>query len=69
VSEEGSGGVAAGSAHAETMGEPTMSRSSLYLVIIVLAVGAAVAGYLYYQESQTGVDIRIDSGGVSIDGK
>jgi hypothetical protein len=46
-----------------------MSRSVLYLVIGVLAVAAAIAGYLYYQQSQGGIDIEIDRDGVSIDGK
>lgn len=46
-----------------------MSRSVLDLVIGALAVGAAVAGYLYYQESQGGIDIEIDKEGVTIDGK
>lgn len=46
-----------------------MSRSVLYAVILVLAGGAAVVAYLYYQESQSGIDIKIDSDGVSIDGK
>lgn len=46
-----------------------MSRSVLYLVIAVLAVGAAAAGYLYYQERQGGIDIQIDKDGVSIDGR
>lgn len=46
-----------------------MSRSVLYLVIGALAVGAAVAGYLYYEESHGGIDIEIDKDGVTIDGK
>lgn len=46
-----------------------MSRSVLYLVIGALAVGAAVAGYLYYEERQSGIDIEIDQDGVTIDGK
>jgi hypothetical protein len=45
-----------------------MSRTFLYVIIVILAVGAAVAGYLYYQESQGGIDIEIDKEGVSIDG-
>jgi hypothetical protein len=48
--------------------DPEMSRTVLYLVIGLLAVGAAVSGYLYYQESQDGIDIQIDRDGVSIDG-
>jgi hypothetical protein len=35
----------------------------------VLAVCVVWAGYLYYQESQTGIDIRINEDGVTIDGK
>lgn len=46
-----------------------MSRSVLYLVIAVLAVGAAVVGYLLYQETRTGLDIEINKGGVSIEGR
>lgn len=46
-----------------------MNRSLLLIVIGVLAVVAAGAIYLYYQERQSGVDIRIDDKGVTIDGK
>lgn len=46
-----------------------MSRSAFYLVIGILALAAAVAGYLYYQESKGGIDIEIDKDGVTIDGK
>jgi hypothetical protein len=45
-----------------------VSRPVLYIIILFLAIGAAVAGYLYYQESQSGIDIEIDKDGVSIDG-
>lgn len=45
-----------------------MSRSVLYLFIGVLAAGVAVAGYLYYQESQGGIDIEINKEGVTIGG-
>jgi len=45
-----------------------MKRVVLIIVIGVLAVAAAVAGYLYYQERQGGVDIRVDEHGVSVDG-
>ena len=34
-----------------------MSRNVLYLVIGLLAVGLAVAGYLYYQESKSGINV------------
>lgn len=45
-----------------------MSRSVLYLVIVLLIAGVAIVGYLYYQESQSGVDIKIGEHGVTIDG-
>lgn len=45
-----------------------MSRNTLYLVIGMLAAGVAVVGYLYYQESQTGIDIQIGDHGVTIEG-
>ncbi|WP_092621425.1 hypothetical protein [Roseospirillum parvum] len=44
-----------------------MNRTFLLVVIVALAVVAAVAGYLYYQERQSGVDIKIDGSGVTID--
>ncbi len=45
-----------------------MSRSVLYLVIGLLAAGVLIVGYLYYQESQSGVDIEIGEQGVKIEG-
>jgi hypothetical protein len=45
-----------------------MSRTLLLVAIVVLAVVAAVTGYFYYQERQSGVEIKIDGNGVSIDG-
>ncbi len=45
-----------------------MSRNFLLVLIGVLAVSAVVAGYLYYQERQSGIDIKIDEHGVTIDG-
>ena len=45
-----------------------MNRNTLYLVIGLLAVGIIVVGYLYYQESRTGIDIKIGDHGVSIEG-
>ena len=45
-----------------------MSRGSVYILIGLLAAAVVVIGYLYYEESQEGVDIRIDESGVSIDG-
>jgi hypothetical protein len=40
----------------------------MYLSIIIVAIGAAYVGYQYYLESQEGIDIKINSDGVSIDG-
>lgn len=45
-----------------------MSRNALYLLLALLAIGLAVVGYLYYQESQSGVEIRIGEEGISIEG-
>ena len=45
-----------------------MNRNTLYLVIGLLAVGIIVVGYLYYQESRTGIDIEIGDHGVTIEG-
>ena len=45
-----------------------MGRNVLYLVIGLLSVGLAVAGYLYYQESKSGINIEIGEGGVKIEG-
>ena len=45
-----------------------MSRNVLYLVIGLLAAGVVVVGYLYYQESQSGIDIEIGEHGVTIEG-
>jgi predicted negative regulator of RcsB-dependent stress response len=53
------------------MGAPVqaMNRNVLYLVIGVLAVGAAVLGYQLYQERQkaNGIEINIDKSGISIE--
>ncbi len=46
-----------------------MSRSFLFILIGVLALCAVWASYLYYQERQSGIDIRITDHGVTIDGK
>lgn len=46
-----------------------MNRNVLLIVIGALAVVAAGASYLYYQERQSGIDIQIDEHGISIDGK
>ena len=45
-----------------------MNRNALYLLIALLVAGLVVVGYLYYQESQSGVEIRIGDQGISIDG-
>ena len=45
-----------------------MSRNVLYLLIGLLAVGVVVAGYLYYQESTSGINIEIGEDGVKIEG-
>lgn len=44
-----------------------MSRNALYLVIGLLAAGVLVVGYLYYQESRSGIEIEIGEHGVSIE--
>lgn len=45
-----------------------MSRSALYLTIGLLVAGVVVIGYLYYQESQSGIDIEIGEKGITIEG-
>lgn len=50
-------------------GRDVMHRNFLLILIGVLAVVAVVAGYLYYQERQSGIDIEINENGISIDGK
>lgn len=47
-----------------------MTRSSLYIVIAVLAAIAVGFGiYVAYQESQKpALEIRVDEGGIKIDG-
>lgn len=45
-----------------------MSRNVLFLVIGLLVAGVVVVGYLYYQESQSGIDIEIGKEGVTIEG-
>ena len=47
-----------------------MSRQTLTIVIAILAVGAAILGYMVYQDQQTtGVEIKIGEGGISIEEK
>jgi len=46
---------------------PRMSRQTLYIVIAIVAVGAAIIGYMVYQDQQSsGVEIKIGEGGISI---
>lgn len=45
-----------------------MNRNALLLVIGVLAVGLMAVGYLYYQERQSGIDVKIDEHGITIEG-
>ncbi|MBL3554269.1 hypothetical protein [Rhodovulum sulfidophilum] len=45
-----------------------MSRHLLLILIGVLAVCLIGAGYLYYQERQSGIDIEISGDGVTIEG-
>ncbi len=45
-----------------------MKRNALYVVIGLLAVGIIVIGYMYYQESRSGINIRIGDHGVTIQG-
>jgi hypothetical protein len=48
-----------------------VNRNVLYLIIGVLAVGAAVFGYQLYKERQqtTGIEINIGKSGISIEKK
>lgn len=46
-----------------------LNRNFLLILIGVLAAIAMVTGYLYYQESQSGIDIKINEDGITIDGK
>lgn len=45
-----------------------MNRNSLLVVIGLLAVVAIGALYFYTQERKSGVDIKIDENGVTLDG-
>ncbi len=45
-----------------------MPRNTLYLVIGLLVAGLIVVVYLYSQENQRGVEIKIDDQGISIEG-
>lgn len=48
-----------------------MTRSSMQILVAVLALTAIVLGYLYYQEQQktTGVAVEVGEGGISIETK
>ena len=52
-------------------GVRNMNRNTLYIVIAVLAVGAAILGYQLYQERQktTGIEINVGKSGISIEKK
>jgi hypothetical protein len=45
-----------------------MSRNLLLVLIGVLAVCLIGAGYFYYQERQSGIDIEINEHGATIEG-
>jgi len=45
-----------------------MNQNFLFVLIGVLAACAVGAGYLYYQERQSGIDIQINEQGITIDG-
>ena len=45
-----------------------MNRHMLSLLIGLLIAGVAGVGYLYYQESRSGVEIEIGEDGLSIEG-
>lgn len=45
-----------------------MSRNLLLVLIGVLFVCLIGAGYLYYQERQSGIDIEINENGITIEG-
>ena len=46
-----------------------MSRNMMYFILLIIIICAFYFGYQYYLESQEGIDIEIDSNGVSIDRK
>jgi len=45
-----------------------MNRNMLYLLIGLLIAGVAIVGYLYYQESRSGIEIEIGEDGLTIEG-
>ena len=47
-----------------------MSRNTLAIVLAIFVVGAAILGYMVYQDRQTsGVEIKIGENGLSIEEK
>lgn len=47
-----------------------MSRNTLAIVIAIVVVGAAILGYMVYQDQQTsGVEISVGQDGLSIEEK
>jgi uncharacterized membrane protein YuzA (DUF378 family) len=53
------------------MGQQSMNRNILYLVIGVLAIVTVAIGYQLYQERQktTGIEIDVGKNGISIEKK
>lgn len=47
--------------------QDTMNRNVLYLVIGLLAAGVVIVGYLYYQESRSGITIELGEQGLTIE--
>lgn len=46
-----------------------MSRNGLYAVIAILVIAIAAFGiYTYQQQNRAGIEVRVDEGGISIDG-
>jgi len=46
-----------------------MSRNALYALIAILVVAIVGFGiYTYQQQTRPGVEVRVDEGGISIDG-
>lgn len=45
-----------------------MNRNTLYFALGLLVAGVVVAGDLYYQESRSGIEIKIGGHGVKIEG-
>jgi cell division protein FtsL len=45
-----------------------VNRTNLLILIGILVVVAVGASYMYYQERQSGIEIRIDEKGLKIEG-